>query len=205
MGEPKFNPILDGFNRSIGNLTFYSRDGKTFTRRRSGPTGDPTASQSVVRKSFLLAAADWRTLPSIIKKSWREAAPYRRGYNRFIGINSVRYKNHDPIRLSEPLGMESQVTVTAVPGASGAIDLSFGIPEGFTGELTVFYRPVPTEEEAYTRFISMHQTINASGSLTLQKCLTGRVYEIQMVLSDKEMSSATMVSEAVALKAAAGA
>lgn len=205
MGQPVFNPILDGFSRSIGNLTFYKHGGKTFTRRRSAPTGAPTSKQSAVRRSFLQAAADWRTLPAIIRKSWNEAAQYGRGYNRYIGVNSPKYREKSPVKLSEAFGLEIQPAITAAAGGSGQIVLSASEIDGFSGELTVFYRPVPAEGEAYTRFSSVHQPVTGPASVTILGCVPGKEYELQAILSDKELTLASALSASIGLKASAGA
>jgi len=204
MGKPIFNPIIDGFTSSIGNITFYQRDGQTFTRKRSGPTGKPTAAQNEVRESFAQASADWKVLPVIIKESWKKAALYRRGYNRFIGVNTPKYRNREVIILSEELGISGLSVLTAAPGASGTIDITFTNPESFTGEMTVFYRPVPAEGEAYQNYSLIHTPAVTSGTLSIKECSPGKEYELQAVLSDKELSQASMVSKSVSAVAKAG-
>lgn len=52
MAAIKLNPVLDGFSGKIGNLVFYKRNGKTFSRRKPDKTATRTNSQMEVLRAF---------------------------------------------------------------------------------------------------------------------------------------------------------
>jgi hypothetical protein len=206
MAKPFFNPVLEGFSRSIGNLTFYRRNGETFTRRKSEPSGVASSAQQAVRTRFTYCADNWRELPSIIKKAWNKAAYPGTGYNRFIGVNSSLYKEGETIRLSEELGMPAPLSYSGTAGSSGAFTVSYTRPGSLSqAEITVFYRPIPAEGESFGSFLSVHRESSASGSIDVTECIRGGTYEVQLIFSDKEISAAEKVSASVSLKVSAGA
>ena len=83
MAQAKLNPVFDGFSHSIGNLTFFTRNGKTYTRRRRMPSGVKTTVQEAVRSGF---SQDWETFPVIVPTAWNTNAKIYLGYSKDRGM-----------------------------------------------------------------------------------------------------------------------
>jgi hypothetical protein len=205
MAKTFLNPVFEGFSSSIGNLTFFQRNGKTFSRRKSQPTGEPSSSQMAVRSRFSRCVNDWQSLPAIIKKSWNKAAVASTGYNRFIGVNSTFYMEGKPIRLSEGTGLPAPYSCTGTKGDSGSFSVQYSRPETLEkAVVTVFYRPVPKPDTLHDPFLSVSAESSALGKIDIKDCAPGVQYEVQIVFSDVDILSAGRISPSVSLEIAAG-
>ena len=89
-------PIQDCYG-SVGDITYYHKDGKCFYRKRSSPVFPGTASQLSQQDVHLRAIAAWQGLDSSVQKQWNVISPavivhrppfdnkaHMSGYNLFV-------------------------------------------------------------------------------------------------------------------------
>ena len=103
MAKAKLNPVVEEISQSIGDLTFYTRNGKTFIRRKPVPKNPRTEIQQANRNAFGAAVALWRELPAAARESWNNYAKDKKhsGYNAFISENSRCLREGDPPVLTK--------------------------------------------------------------------------------------------------------
>ena len=89
-------PIQDCYG-SVGELTYYHKDGECFYRKRSQPDFPGTAAQLAQQDVHLRAIAAWQGLDSSVQKEWNAISPavvvhrppfdgkaHMSGYNLFV-------------------------------------------------------------------------------------------------------------------------
>ena len=89
-------PFQDGYG-SVGDVTFYHRDGKTFVKDRQRPTFPGTPAQLSQQEVHHRAIMAWQSLSSGVQKQWNAISPavivhrppfdgttHMSGYNLFV-------------------------------------------------------------------------------------------------------------------------
>lgn len=74
---PKYTPsipIQDCYG-SVGELTYYHKDGRCFYRKRSRPVFPGTMLQMEHQEVHLRAIAAWQALDSSVQKEWNAISP----------------------------------------------------------------------------------------------------------------------------------
>jgi hypothetical protein len=142
MANVQLNPVFTGFSRKIDNLVFYTKNGKTFVRRKPIFTKPMTENQIGVRNAFKTLADIWRGMNGIFRTAWEISSENSglSGYNAFIGANVNNQRGGKPLELFKSLGETavSAMTAVKVPDA-GAIDITFTLPGGTTGKSVTFF------------------------------------------------------------------
>ena len=89
---PKFKPnvLIQDCWSSIGNITFYHRDGKCFWRRKPNPTFPGTGAQLSQQQVHLRAIAAWQHLEHSFQLQWNE-------YARVVPSHRPPYNEHHNI------------------------------------------------------------------------------------------------------------
>ena len=96
---PKYKPSIpfDDCYGSVGDLTYYHKDGQCFYRKRATPAFPGTMSQLEQQEVHLRAIAAWQALESSVQKEWNAISPavivhrppfdnkaHMSGYNLFV-------------------------------------------------------------------------------------------------------------------------
>lgn len=96
---PRYLPsiLFDDCYGSVGDLTFYHRNGECFYRKRSLPSFPGTMRQMEHQEVHLRAIAAWQQLEHAVQKQWNEISPavivhrppfdqttHMSGYNLFV-------------------------------------------------------------------------------------------------------------------------
>ncbi len=140
---PKFHPtpIIQDCWSSIGNITFYHRNGQCFYKRKIKPVFPGTPSQLYQAQVHHRAILAWQQLPHTVQLQWRELAksvpsyrpPYDdnhhiSGYNLFVSAYhgfAQLGREHVPVPQPYPLFPISHLQLLQVDsaGSSGSVTL----------------------------------------------------------------------------------
>lgn len=71
---PKFTPnaLIDDCWSSIGNITFYHRNGQCYWKRKSNPIFPHTPSQLVQQQIHHRAILAWQKIPHCVQLQWSD-------------------------------------------------------------------------------------------------------------------------------------
>ena len=99
MAEIHLNPVIEGISSQVGELVFFTRQGKTFIRRKVIPANPNTLEQQKSRNAFREVARRWQELSDENKTAWKDLVRGGRysGYNAFMKANINRFKAGDEI------------------------------------------------------------------------------------------------------------
>lgn len=136
MSQVTLNPVFEGFSRKLGNIVFYKKNGKTFSRRCPVQSGKISVKQSEVRNAFTGTVAVWKNLSAMLKDSWNAYAKKSKktGYMVFIGKNTVKFRNGEALEISAGTGLEGPKSFSAAPGNSGEIECKTIFPENSSSQ-----------------------------------------------------------------------
>lgn len=135
----KVTAPLFGFSATgtiANSITFGNWKGVPYARQRVTPANPRSTAQSATRNVFTSMSAAWKGAPGILRNVFEDAVQGKpaTARNRFIGVNVKALRGDTDLAdfVASP-GTRSAPgigTVTAASGtASGAIDLTFGLPE----------------------------------------------------------------------------
>lgn len=200
MSKVRFNPIVESFQRAMGNLVYLDYEGEPFVRRRVIPSNPNTEAQRSVRDAFAKLGADWRQLGGVVKASWIASArssrkKRMRGLAAFIGANARRQRVGEPLELCREFGEEALSSFSAAPGsAAGSIDCSF--TKSLSGEgkhLTLF---VQKKENGHAGGDLTRIPLGAAqkSPYTITNLEGGASYYVYAILTDKTYEEAGAVS-----------
>lgn len=87
MAQVEMNPAFFGMRGAVGSVVFFSRNGKTFTRRRVPQRNPKTPAQMIIRNSMKQAVAEWRSMDREEKAIWNRLGreEKRTGYHCYMG------------------------------------------------------------------------------------------------------------------------
>ena len=196
MAGAQLNPIFEGISRSIGSLVFYNMNGETVIRRKPDSSDPHTPAQMEVRGSFQELVQMWGSLGDIIKLSWEvyAHARKRRGYNVFIGENSLLQRQGQSVELAKNYGNERLDFFSATTGANGEIICTFTpspLPSG--RHITLFTAPVIDGRSDGS--ITRHDTgAHAESPQSITGLAPGITYAVYAVVTDQEFDRAAAVS-----------
>ena len=142
---PKFNPnaLIQDCWSSIGNITFYHRNGQCFYKRKPYTQYRGTAAQLDQAQVHHRAILAWQQLPHSVQLQWRELAksvpshrpPYDdnhhiSGYNLFVSAYhgfAQLGREHVPVPQPYPLFPISHLQLLQVDsaGSSGSVTLRY--------------------------------------------------------------------------------
>jgi hypothetical protein len=200
MANVKLNPVFMGFSKSIGDITFFERNGKTFARRRSEPGGIPTTGQKDVRHGFKSAAADWSGLPASIKSVWNKKAHPATGYNAFIAENAPRHRDDRAVTICCGNGLGTPGLLAGTATTAGSLQCQVSLPAHAEPlHLTLFYRPQPQPDMPRQPLAAYHCGENPASPVTISGLEPGTMYEVHAVCSDKALDEATLVSPSISI------
>ncbi len=140
---PKFHPtpIIQDCWSSIGNITFYHRNGQCFYKRKASPVFRGTPAQLDQAQVHHRAILAWQQQPHTVQLQWRELAksvpshrpPYDdnhhiSGYNLFVSAYhgfAQLGREHVPVPQPYPLFPISHLQLLQVDsgGSSGSVSL----------------------------------------------------------------------------------
>ncbi|MCQ2067606.1 MAG: hypothetical protein MJY68_00680 [Bacteroidaceae bacterium] len=140
---PKFHPtpIIQDCWSSIGNITFYHRNGQCFYKRKPYTQYRGTAAQLDQAQVHHRAILAWQQLPHTVQLQWRELAksvpshrpPYDdihhiSGYNLFVSAYhgfAQMGREHIPVPQPYPLFPVSHLQLLQIDsaGSSGSVSL----------------------------------------------------------------------------------
>ncbi|MBR4594391.1 MAG: hypothetical protein IKO33_07430, partial [Bacteroidaceae bacterium] len=153
---PKFHltPIIQDCWSSIGNITFYHRNGQCFYKRKPYTQYRGTAAQLDQAQVHHRAILAWQQLPHAVQLQWRELAksvpshrpPYDdnhhiSGYNLFVSAYhgfAQLGREHVPVPQPYPLFPISHLQLLQVDsaGSSGSVALRCRLTLQNTDNLT---------------------------------------------------------------------
>ncbi|HON80484.1 MAG TPA: hypothetical protein PK544_18480 [Spirochaetota bacterium] len=87
MAQVDLNPAFLGMRGAVGSVVFFTRNGKTFTRKRVPQRNPKTPAQMIIRNSMKQAVAEWRAMDREEKEIWnrRGREVKRTGYHCYLG------------------------------------------------------------------------------------------------------------------------
>ncbi len=142
MAKVTYSPIISDVRCRLGNMVFSKWKGTSYLKTYAKP-GDPkSVGQVEVRNAFTRLTKNWKEVNGILHRSWKAYVKGKNmtGYNAFIGANSARQRNGEPLELFKPMGeaMLSGFMAAKGPG-TGEITCTFSMPANSTGKhLTLF-------------------------------------------------------------------
>lgn len=86
MAQVEMHPAFFGMRGAVGSVIFFTRNGKTFTRRRVSQRNPKTPAQMVIRNSMKQAVAEWRAMGPEEKEMWKRLGreENRTGYHYYL-------------------------------------------------------------------------------------------------------------------------
>ena len=107
MAGIEFNQIIKSMSGRMGNVVFYTRNGRCFARTYVKPNDPCTKKQAGRRDSFARLVTGWRETDETERDEWRQRARRKNmsGYNLYI---SEGMKEWDSKREREPLIQEAR-------------------------------------------------------------------------------------------------
>ena len=209
MANVKLNPVFNSFSKSIDDLVFVTRDGKTFVKKRVAPDDPKSAAQMEVRRAFTDLANIWKMMGSyceLMHASWDAYAEGKSqsGYNAFIGANARSERRHEPLELFRAMGDIYFSGFIAEPGNEGEIICTFDANELREGRVITFFIR-ETAEQGPVNEIDIHPfEMSAPYTAVLSGLTTGAEYQVYAVITDAEFAEAAEVSQTRAAVCVAG-
>lgn len=195
---PVFRPsilIADAYG-SVGDVTFYHRNGKCYYRKRTSGNYKGTAAQTAALDVHQRALAAWRTLTSDVQKTWnrygRTAEPHKPPFDHsswISGHNLFVSAYHGFFTLGNEHVPEPQSFLSFPPCS---LEFSQASVEGNMLKLAFRYLVTGTDDPGRYRFlIRLQLTKPGAGRnpskmrnvLALETC-TGEEGEAEFVLED---------------------
>lgn len=206
MSEIKLNPVFDGFNKKLGNIVFYKKNGKLFSRKAPSPRKKESDSQVETRLSFLLATAVWRGIKGIAQTSWKLYGKNKNqsGYNSFMERNISRVRKNIPLSLSEKFGLNPLENFCAESGRSGEINCTFLLPEN-SSDVHLYIFTQKKNGERMSDILKRHYAgKNPSGDYTIRGLESGKEHIVYAILTNLPYEAADAASSSVATVVKAG-
>jgi hypothetical protein len=207
MADVKLNPVFESFSKQIGDLVFYTLNGKTHVRRKVIPKNPRTPEQVEVRNALSELANDWSSMNGLMHKGW-SVWSVKKGMkpnNAFVSENFDRQREGLPVDLFRAVGTLVLSSFTAEPGASGEITCSFAI-EGDTAGKQMYFFTKKKDNGAASGEISMHTGgADPVPPFVISGLEPGAEYCVYAVVTNGVYSSATEVSQSLGLVCTAGA
>jgi hypothetical protein len=200
MANFKLNAVFTGISKSIGELTFYSSNGKTVSRTKSAKPYRHTEKRKEQIQAFTATANDWRLLPAQIKSAWDVFAEKKktRGYNLFIKSNVRHNRASETISLTPPSDIPSVSSFSLKLSDTGKIQAEFTLPaEAQTLHLTLVYRETDPQFKVSRAFRIKELGINSQSPAVIEELIPQKSYEIFAVLSSDEFGKSQKFSESV--------
>lgn len=204
MAKMELNPLIEGVSKKFRKVVLYSVGDDIFFRKLVKPKDKNTEKQRKVRDAFKKLAADWKQMGGVLKQSW-EAVPKKRkiikGYNLYIGANSLKQQNGEPLVLSKRMGEDGLMNFIVSPGNAGEIVCGFDMVNG--GRHATFFvqkKENGTAGGGFRRFDAGADT----GGFTLTGLDAAAEYFVYGVVTDAVYADATRVSDSVGVMCAAG-
>ena len=132
MGKIIFDSIVDSINSKVGNFVYSEWKGRPVMRKHSRKKRNMTPLQMEVCNAFGVVAATWKSLPDVVKDTWKPRAVgiAKTEYNIFIGENSNRQRTGRPYVLTGSPGVQSVNDITVSSPAAGTLSIGFTPPAG---------------------------------------------------------------------------
>ncbi len=205
MSEIELNPMFLRMRKGLGDVVFFERDGRLYTRVKGRKNSQPSAAQLEVQAAFARLTSDWSSAGTLMNNSWYRYGEKKKlnGYNLFIKQNFKNERERRLIELFRPLGEIMSPSISAAPGAAGEIVCTFTIPATEAGRFIHFFAKKTGDNEATMKRFSPGS--GAASPYTISGLDAGADYFVYAVLTDKDYREATEVSSSVGVPAKAGA
>ncbi len=202
MANFTLNPVFTGVRRSIGDLTFYSLNGKTHTRLKPGKPYRYTEGRKEHTQAFSDTVDEWRSLPESARGAWDVYGDKKncRGYNMFIKNNINLIKKSEAVKLT-PYSEVSKPVSFSLKSEEGKVQADFTLPaEAQNLHLTLVYRETGSQPYGNKSFEIKNLGINPQSPAVIEGLLQGRGYDFYAVLSSDEFAKTQKISESVYAK-----
>lgn len=206
MADVKLNPVFEAFGKKIGDLVFYTYNGKTHVRRKGNPGNPKTPGQMSVRNSLSELATDWASMNGMMHEGWKQWAEKRKmkGNNAFIGQNFEKQRQGLPVELFKPVGSIRITEFTAAPAGTGSITCTFTI-EGGSQDRHVYFFTKQRSGNIASGDLTMHSAgLSPASPYTITGLEPGAEHCVYISVTNNEYNSATEVSASLGVIASAG-
>lgn len=207
MAKVSFSSLVTDVRNRVGNVVFSKWRQTHYVREYVPYAGEPTPNQLAVRTAFTLLVSVWKNMNGIMHASWDNFSKNQNmtGYNAFLGKNSNKIRNGEPLELFREFGLAPLASLSASAGASGSVVCQFTMPEDSAGRrVTFFSQKIINGNE--TAEIKKHEAgPDPLSPYTISGLEPGASYFIYAVMTDSAYADASAVSAAVSASAAAGA
>ncbi len=199
MALVKLDPAFKGLSGTLGDMVYYSMNGRTYARKKVKYTDTPTPEQIKVRIVFRELNSDWKSIKGPMRRSWDQWAEKKgkRAHNVYIGENFAKQRSGEPVELCKAMGDLVLDSFTAAPGGSGEIRCEF--THGETGnELHIYLFTKKRENGLSAGEIKMHDGgKNTQSPFTITGLEPGAEYAVYAVLTDGKYDEAQQVSASI--------
>ncbi len=164
-----------------------------------------TENQVKVSAAFTKLAGDWKNTYGIIRLSWDQYSKKVKGsgYNAYMGANSVKQRDGQPLLLTKSLGAEKVENFQAAPGsAAGQIVCSFAPVN--SGRHVSFFVQEKVGNVAAGPFTRFNGGADCPSPFTITGLKAATEYFVYALVTDDVFDRATVVSESAGALTTAG-
>lgn len=206
MSEIELNPMFLRMRKSMGGIVIYEKNGKLMARVKGRRKTPPTEAQAEVSSAFSRVASYWEPMQGILQLSWFSSGNKKKmnGYNLFIRENFSKERDGEPITLAKSFGDIDKPVISAAPGGSGEIVVSYSISPSETGMKLHLFIKKRTDGLSSGDLIRYSVNRESVSPYTISKLEPGSEYFIYAVLTDWDYSASTQVSASAGITAQAG-
>lgn len=209
MATIMFNPLVDDARRKVGRIVLSKWKHTNYARKYTMPGGVPSAKQLEIRSAFSILVEIWKSFNGVLHASWDKYAKNldlnMTGFNSFVGKNSARLRNAEPLELFKESGEMPLDSLAAAAGASGSIVCAFTKPANSASKHVIFFSQKLINGKE-TAEIKRHEAgANPASPFTITGLEPGEAYLVYAVVTDNAYADAKTVSAALSAAATAGA
>ncbi len=206
MADVKLNPVFESFAKQIGDLVFYTYNGKTHVRRKGNPGNPKTPGQVIVRNSLVELVTDWSNTNGVLHEGWKQWAGKRKmkGNNAFVSQNFEKQRAGQPVELFKPVGDLKLLEFSATEGGSGSLECTFNIKGGGADKYLYIFTKKRTESFADGELVMHSVGEQPVSPCTVTGLEPGAGYCVYAAVTNGEYSAATEVSASIGVIARAG-
>jgi len=205
MAKTTLNPVFESFSKKIGNLVFYTRDGKPYVRKNAAPTDRKSEKQIAVRNTFRCVVDIWKGAGGVVREAWKQDAKKlkKSGYIAFMGTNTKNARSDKPLELCREFGEKPLATLAASAAPSaGQAQCTFILPVEVTDRHVTFFVHEKLNGGSSLAVTRFDAGANPVSPYVISGLVSGKTYTIHGVVTDRAYTEAQTVSASVSCECA---
>jgi len=194
MGKIIWDPIVETISSRVGNFVYSEWKGRPVMKKHSRKKRNVTPGQMEVCNAFGVVAAAWKSLPPVVKDTWRQRAVGvpKTEYNIFIGENCNRQREGRPYVLTGSPGNRQVEDFSFSSASAGVLTVGFTAPAG-AFHLTVIIQPI--EENSATGALRVFRDVyNGTVPVNIAGLQSGMECFVYCISSDVPLDEAVAVA-----------